>query len=397
MFKVIKQNNLVRGRYKMRNIQMFDTTLRDGEQSPGVHLTLEEKVEIAKQLEALGVDRIEAGFPIASPGEVKNVREIGKVLHHTSVAALSRANRKDIDAAIEGLSTAKDPCLHIVIATSPIHRKHKLNMTKEQVIETAVDAIRYGKKHFDEIEFSLEDASRTESEYMYAVIDAAIQAGATVINLPDTVGFASPVDFGNMFRNVREHVPSSDKIKLSTHCHNDLGMATANSLAAIHGGVDQIEGTINGIGERAGNTAIEEIALALDTRSDIYGATTNINTKEIYKTSELVRKHTGIVVQPNKAIVGANAFAHEAGIHQDGVLKERTTYEIIDPETIGASGTSMILGKHSGRHALKKKLEELGFSLEDGKLAEVFSQFKVAIDEKKRLTDEEIRSLVAQA
>lgn len=381
----------------MRKIHIFDTTLRDGEQSPGVHLTKEEKVVIAKQLETLGVNRIEAGFPIASPGEVKNVQAIAEAVRHTSIAALARAHKKDIDASIEALKGAATPCLHIVLATSPIHRQYKLKKTKAQVIETAVESIRYGKKHFQEIEFSLEDASRTEPEYLYEVVDAAIKAGATVINLPDTVGYATPDTFGEMFRGVREHVPGTDRILLSTHCHNDLGMATANTLAAIRAGVDQIEGTINGIGERAGNTAIEEIALALETRRDVYQAETDIRFSEIYKTSEMVRHYTGIVVQPNKAIVGANAFAHESGIHQDGMLKEPTTYEIIRPETIGAPKTAMVLGKHSGRHALKKKLEELGFQVEESQLADVFEAFKRSIDEKKKLTDEEIAGLVTVA
>lgn len=381
----------------MRKIHIFDTTLRDGEQSPGVHLTKEEKVEIARQLEVLGVDRIEAGFPIASPGEVENVQAIAKAVRHTSIAALARAHQKDIDASIEALRGAATPCLHIVIATSPIHRKYKLKMTKAQVIERAVESIRYGKKQISEIEFSLEDASRTEPEYLNEVVDAAIRAGATVINLPDTVGFATPDTFGDMFRNVREHVPLTDRVMLSTHCHNDLGMATANTLAAIRAGVDQIEGTINGIGERAGNTAIEEVALALETRNDIYEARTDICYDEIYKTSKMIHDYTGIVVQPNKAIVGANAFAHESGIHQDGMLKEPSTYEIIRPEMIGAPGTSIVLGKHSGRHALKRKLEELGIQIEDGALADVFERFKKAIDEKKHLSDEEIADLIKVA
>lgn len=378
----------------MRKIQIFDTTLRDGEQSPEVHLTLDEKIKIAVQLEALGVDRIEAGFPIASPGEVKNVQQIAKVIKNTSVAALARAHKKDIDASIEALSGAVSPCLHIVLATSPIHREHKLKMSKETVIETAVEAIRYGKRKFGEIEFSLEDASRTEPEYMYRVIEAAIEAGATVINLPDTVGFASPETFGDMFRGVREHVRAIDKIKLSTHCHNDLGMATANTLAAIYAGVDQVEGTINGIGERAGNTAIEEIALSLETRQDLYQATTNINLSEIYKTSEMVKSLTGIVIQPNKAIVGSNAFAHESGIHQDGMLKEPTTYEIIRPETIGAPTTSMVLGKHSGRNALNNKLNELGYDLSKENLAIIFETFKQVVDEKMHLAEEDLHELV---
>lgn len=378
----------------MRKIQIFDTTLRDGEQSPGVHLTLKEKLEIANQLEILGVDRIEAGFPRASLGEVKNIQEIAKLIRNTSIAALSRAHKKDIDASIEALSGAASPCLHIVLATSPIHREYKLKMSKEKVIETAVDAIRYGKKKFKEIEFSLEDASRTELEYMYEVVDAAIKAGATVINLPDTVGFASPEDFGDMFRNVREHVPAIDKVKLSTHCHNDLGVATANTLAAIYAGVDQIEGTINGIGERAGNTAIEEVVLALKTREDLYQATTNIKLSEIYKTSEMVKDYTGIVIQPNKAIVGSNAFAHESGIHQDGMLKEPTTYEIIRPETIGAPTTSMVLGKHSGRNALNNKLQELGYELSKDDLAIIFEEFKRIVDEKQHLNEKDLHKLI---
>jgi len=376
---------------------MFDTTLRDGEQSPGVHLTLEEKVIIAKQLEQLGVDRIEAGFPIASPGEIVNVQEIAKAVRNTSIAALARAHKKDIDASIEALQGAATPCLHIVLATSPIHRQYKLKMSKAQVIEAATTSIRYGKQKFHEIEFSLEDASRTEPEFLHEVVDAAIQAGATVINLPDTVGFASPETFGDMFRKVREQVPATDRIKLSTHCHNDLGMATANTLAAIRAGVDQIEGTINGIGERAGNTAIEEVALALETRQDIYQATSNIRFSEIYKTSEMVRQYTGIVVPPNKAIVGSNAFAHESGIHQDGMLKEPSTYEIIRPETIGAPETTMVLGKHSGRHALRKKLEQLGYQMEDSKLAVIFEEFKKTIDVKKKLNDKEIAHLAETA
>lgn len=392
-FAFLSAVNRRKGTGNMRKVDIFDTTLRDGEQSPGVHLTLEEKVEIAKQLENLGVDRIEAGFPIASPGEVKNVQAIARAVRNTSIAALSRAHKKDIDAALEALQGAATPCLHIVLATSPIHRKYKLKMSKAQVVEAAVEAIRYGKRKCTELEFSLEDASRTEPEFLYEVIDEAIKAGATVINLPDTVGFASPETFGDMFRGVREHVPASDRIKLSTHCHNDLGMATANTLAAIRGGVDQIEGTINGIGERAGNTAIEEVALALATRPDVYEAETNINFEEIYRTSAMVKEMTGIVVQPNKAIVGSNAFAHESGIHQDGMLKNPATYEIIRPETIGAPGTSMVLGKHSGRHALKKKLEQLGCEVGDEQLAHIFENFKIEIDKKKHLTDEELRDL----
>lgn len=375
---------------------MFDTTLRDGEQSPGVHLTLEEKVRIAQQLERLGVDRIEAGFPASSPGEITNVQAIAKAVRNTSIAVLARAHKKDIEAAKDALKGAATPCLHIVLATSPIHRKYKLNMTKEQVIETAEMAIRFGKQYFSELEFSLEDASRTELDFMYQVVDRAIKAGATVINLPDTVGYASPETFGDMFRKVRQHVPGVDRVLLSTHCHNDLGMATANTLAAIYAGVDQIEGTINGIGERAGNTSLEEVALILETRQDIYQAKTNIILNEIYKTSKMVSQYTGIIVQPNKAIVGDNAFAHESGIHQDGMLKESSTYEIIKPETVGVSTSTIVLGKHSGRHALKKKIEHLGYTLTEEELAYAFENFKKIIDKKKYIIDDDIHLLIDQ-
>ncbi|MEK3886712.1 2-isopropylmalate synthase [Bacillus sp. FSL K6-3431] len=378
----------------MRKIHMFDTTLRDGEQSPGVHLTTEEKIEIALQLEKLGIDRIEAGFPASSPGEIHNVQAISKAVRNTSIAVLARAHKNDIEAARTALKGAATPCLHIVLATSPIHRKYKLNMTKDQVIETAEMAIKFGENFFSEIEFSLEDASRTELDFMYQVVDRAIQAGATVINLPDTVGYASPETFGDMFRKVRENVPRVDNILLSTHCHNDLGMATANTMAAIYAGVDQIEGTINGIGERAGNTAIEEIALTLETRQDIYQAKSNIVLNEIYNTSKLVSQYTGMTVQANKAIVGDHAFAHESGIHQDGMLKESSTYEIIKPETVGVSSSTIVLGKHSGRHALKKKMENLGYNLTEVELANAFENFKKVIDKKKYVIDDDIHLLI---
>ncbi|WP_257347095.1 2-isopropylmalate synthase [Pseudalkalibacillus decolorationis] len=380
----------------MRKIHMFDTTLRDGEQSPGVHLTTEEKVSIALQLEKLGVDRIEAGFPASSLGEIVNVQAISKAVRNTSIAVLARAHKTDVEAAREALKGAATPCLHIVLATSPIHRKYKLNMTKEQVIEAAEMAIKYGKNYFSEIEFSLEDASRTELDFIYRVVDRAIQAGATVINLPDTVGYASPETFGDMFRKVRENVPSIDNVLLSTHCHNDLGMATANTLAAVYAGVDQIEGTINGIGERAGNTAIEEVALALETKQDIYQAKSNLVLNEIYHTSRLVSQYTGMMVQPNKAIVGDHAFSHESGIHQDGVLKESSTYEIIRPETVGVSSSTIVLGKHSGRHALKKKIEYLGYDLTQEELANAFENFKNVIDQKKYVIDDDIHKLINQ-
>lgn len=378
----------------MRKIHIFDTTLRDGEQSPGVHLTTDDKVTIARQLEALGVDRIEAGFPIASPGEIRNIQAIAKEVRNTSIAGLARAHRKDIDACRTALAEAAHPCIHVFLATSPIHRKYKLNMTKDKVVETAVEAVKYASQFFNEIEFSLEDASRTEPEFMYRVIEAVTKAGAKIINLPDTVGFASPETFGDLFRGVRENVPAADHVMLSTHCHNDLGMATANTLAAIKGGADQVEGTINGIGERAGNTALEEVALALEMRPDVYEASTNMVLSEIYKTSQLVRKLTGMVVQSNKAIVGDHAFAHESGIHQDGMLKESTTYEIIKPETIGAHSSTLVLGKHSGRHALGEKLNYLGYELSLKELAQAFEKFKQVIDEQQYITDDELHHLV---
>ncbi|MCP1358140.1 2-isopropylmalate synthase [Aneurinibacillus migulanus] len=380
----------------MRKIHVFDTTLRDGEQSPGVHLTTDEKVKIALQLEKLGVDRIEAGFPASSPGEIVSVKEVSRVVKNASIAALSRANQKDIEAARDALKGAATPCLHIVLATSPIHRKYKLNMTKEQVLEAAESSIRYGKKYFNEIEFSCEDASRTEIEFLYEIVRTAIKAGATVVNLPDTVGYASPETFGHMFKQIKENVPGIEKILLSTHCHNDLGMATANTLAAIYNGVDQIEGTINGIGERAGNTAIEEVALALETRSDVYQAKTSLVLNEIYATSRMVSKMTGMMVQRNKAIVGDHAFSHESGIHQDGMLKEPTTYEIIRPETIGIASSTLVLGKHSGRHALKEKIKSMGFDLSKDEITAVFHEFKNLVDKKKYVVDEDIRALVDQ-
>ncbi|MFC7393780.1 2-isopropylmalate synthase [Scopulibacillus cellulosilyticus] len=378
----------------MKKIHVFDTTLRDGEQSPGVNLTTDEKVKIALQLEKLGVDRIEAGFPASSPGEIISVKEISRQVKNASIAALSRANKKDIEAAREAIKGAATPCLHIVLATSPIHRKYKLNMTKEQVLETAESAIRYGKKYFDNLEFSLEDASRTEIDFIYEVVHMAIKSGATVVNLPDTVGYASPETFGTMFKKIKENVPGVENILLSTHCHNDLGMATANTLAAIYNGVDQIEGTINGIGERAGNTAIEEVALALEMRSDIYQAKTDIVLNEIYPTSRMVSKLTGMMVQRNKAIVGDHAFSHESGIHQDGMLKEPTTYEIIRPEMVGVSSSTLVLGKHSGRHALKAKVRHLGYNLSQQELNELFQKFKALIDKKRYVLDEDIRLLI---
>lgn len=380
----------------MRKIYIFDTTLRDGEQSPGVNLNTKEKVEIALQLEKLGVDRIEAGFPAASPGDLAAVNAVARAVKNATIIGLSRSREQDIDAVREALKGAEDPCIHLFLATSPIHRKHKLRMEKEQVLEAADRAIRYAKQYFGKIEFSPEDAGRTELDFLCQVTDMAIKAGATVVNIPDTVGYMNPQEFGNIFKTLKENVPNIETIQLSAHCHDDLGMATANALAAILNGADQVEGTINGIGERAGNTAIEEIAMALATRPDFFGAQTTLNLKEIAKTSRLVSKLTGMVVPGNKAIVGANAFAHESGIHQDGMLKEKTTYEIISPDTIGLRESKLVLGKHSGRHAFREKLIDLGYELGDEAVNAAFAKFKDLADKKKNVTDEDIRAMLEE-
>lgn len=378
----------------MRKIYVFDTTLRDGEQSPGVNLNTQEKVEIALQLERLRVDRIEAGFPAASPGDLAGVNAVARAVKNATVIGLSRSREADIDAAREALKDAQDPCLHLFLATSPIHRQHKLRMEKHQVLEAAEAAIKYAKKYFNKIEFSPEDAGRTELDFLVEVTAMAIRAGATVVNIPDTVGYMTPSEFGNIFKTLREQVPGIEKIQLSAHCHDDLGMATANALAAIENGAEQVEGTINGIGERAGNTALEEVALALETRFSYYGAKTGIELSEIYRTSRLVSKLTGMTVPGNKAIVGANAFAHESGIHQDGMLKEKTTYEIIRPETIGLKDSKLVLGKHSGRHAFREKLVDLGYELDEEGMNIAFAKFKELADKKKHVTDEDIRTIV---
>ncbi|WP_169086318.1 2-isopropylmalate synthase [Paenibacillus sp. PL91] len=380
----------------MRKIYVFDTTLRDGEQSPGVNLNTKEKVEIALQLEKLGVDRMEAGFPAASPGDLAAVNAVARAVKNATVIGLSRSREQDIDAVREALIGAQDPCIHVFLATSPIHRKHKLRMEKDQVLETAERAIRYARKYFDKVEFSAEDAGRTELDFLCQVTEMAIKAGASVVNIPDTVGYMNPQEFGNIFKTLKENVPNIETIQLSAHCHDDLGMATANSLAAILNGADQVEGTINGIGERAGNTAIEEIAMALATRPDFFGAQTTLNLKEIAKTSRLVSKLTGMVVPGNKAIVGANAFAHESGIHQDGMLKEKTTYEIISPDTIGLKESKLVLGKHSGRHAFREKLIDLGYELEDEAVNTAFARFKDLADRKKTVSDEDILALLEE-
>ncbi|WP_018130636.1 2-isopropylmalate synthase [Effusibacillus pohliae] len=380
----------------MRTIEVFDTTLRDGEQSPGVSLTQEEKMEIARQLARLGVNVIEAGFAASSKGDFESVQRIANEIRGVSVCSLSRAVQNDIEQAYAALKGAEHPRIHVFLATSPIHMQHKLKMTPEQVLEQIDAAVRLARKYFPDVEFSPEDAGRSELDFLVKVAEVAAKAGATVLNIPDTVGYLTPEEYAHLFRYVREHAKGIEKLKLSAHCHDDLGLATANTLAAIAAGVDQIEGTINGIGERAGNVAIEEVALALATRPNVYQAATSLDLSQIARTSRLVSKLTGMVVQPNKAIVGANAFAHESGIHQDGMLKEKSTYEIIRPETVGMADTKLVLGKHSGRHAFKEHIKSLGYELEGEALNNVFRKFKDLCDKKKYVTDEDILSLLLE-
>ncbi len=336
-------------------IYIFDTTLRDGEQSPGCSMNTQEKMKMARQLEALNVDIIEAGFPIASDGDFEAVREISKTIKGCTIAGLCRATTLDIDRAFEALQYAEKPRIHVFIATSDIHLKHKLNKTREQVLEQSVDAVTYAKKLASDVEFSCEDASRSDIDYLCQIIEAVIGAGATTINLPDTVGYALPQDYGAMISTIRTRVKNINKAILSTHCHNDLGLAVSNSIAAVANGARQIECTVNGIGERAGNASLEEFVMALRTRPDALPFHTDVKAEEIYKTSRLLSTLTGMMVQRNKAIVGANAFSHEAGIHQDGIIKSRMTYEIMTPESVGIKHSTLVLGKHSGRHALKKR------------------------------------------
>lgn len=378
----------------MVHVNIFDTTLRDGEQSPGVNLNQLEKLEIARQLERLGVDIMEAGFPASSQGDFEAVRAIARTIKNCSITGLARATKSDIDIAWDALKDAAEPRLHIFIATSPIHMQYKLMKKPEEVVQTAVDMVAYAKQRFPHVEWSAEDASRSDLDFLVQIITKVIDAGATVINLPDTVGYTTPEEYGRMFRYIRENVPNIHKAALSCHCHDDLGMAVANSLAAIENGVTQVEGTINGIGERAGNASLEEIAVALNIRKDKYPFTTNLVLKEIKRTSDLVSRFTGMKVPPNKAVVGKNAFAHESGIHQDGVLKNALTYEIITPELVGVASNDLILGKHSGRHAFKEKLEQMGFSLAPEKLNEAFQAFKQLTDRKKEVTDEDLFTIL---
>ncbi|MDD3267907.1 MAG: 2-isopropylmalate synthase [Syntrophomonadaceae bacterium] len=375
-------------------IYLFDTTLRDGEQSPGVSLNVEEKVEIAHQLARLGVDIIEAGFPIASPGDFAAVKKISEVVRGPVIAGLCRATRNDIDRTWEAVKAAETPRIHTFLASSDIHLKHKLQKTREEMLEQAVNAVKHAKKYCSDVEFSAEDASRSDLDFLAQVIEKVIAAGATVVNLPDTVGYAVPEEYGQFIKTVMSKVNNIDQAIISVHCHNDLGMAVANSLAAVCNGARQIECAVNGIGERAGNASLEEIIMALYTRKAFYDKEINVNYGEIYRTSRLVSSLTGMIVQPNKAIVGKNAFLHESGIHQDGVLKDRSTYEIMSPQLVGVSSSNLVLGKHSGRHAFKEQLEELGFTLQGEELEKAFLKFKELADKKKEVTNDDLEALI---
>jgi 2-isopropylmalate synthase len=379
---------------ELDRVVIFDTTLRDGEQSPGASMNLEEKLRIAEALEAMGVDVIEAGFPIASNGDFEAVNEVAKVIKESTVCGLARAGTKDIDRAAEALRPAKRKRIHTFIATSPLHMKFKLQMSPEDVHQAVLDSVTRARSHVDDVEWSCEDGTRSERDYLCRLIETAISAGATTINIPDTVGYTIPSEYTSLIEEIRNRVPNIDKARISVHCHNDLGLAVANSLAGVAAGARQVECTINGLGERAGNAALEEIVMALRTRSDVMPYSTSVRTENITKASRLVSTITGFAVQPNKAIVGANAFAHESGIHQDGMLKNAETYEIMTPESVGLTQSNLVLGKHSGRHAFRKKLSELGFDLGDNAVQDVFVRFKDLADKKKEIFDEDIVALV---
>jgi len=375
-------------------VLIFDTTLRDGEQAPGASMNEKEKIEIAFALERLGVDIIEAGFPVISKGDFNSVKNVAKHIKGSIVCGLARSIKKDIDAAYQALKLAKRGRIHVFLATSKIHLQYKFKKTPDEILEMAVDAVKYARKKTSDIEFSPEDASRTEKDFLYKIIEAVINAGATTVNIPDTVGYGVPVEYGQLIADVRNNVPNINQAVISVHCHDDLGLGVANSLAAIKNGARQVECTVNGIGERAGNASMEEIVMALKTRSDFYRCTTGIHTPEICRVSRLVSKLTGFVVAPNKAIVGANAFRHEAGIHQDGILKERSTYEIMRPEDVGFLETGIVLGKHSGRHAFKVRLKSLGIELNEQELERAFERFKNLADQKKQVFDEDLLAIV---
>jgi 2-isopropylmalate synthase len=379
-------------------IRIFDTTLRDGEQSPGCSMNLQEKLSLARQLERLGVDVIEAGFPIASDGDFEAVRAIAKELEEAIVCGLARTGRMDVERAGQAVESARHPRIHTFIATSDIHLEHKLRMSREQVLEEVDRAVRQARGMVDDVEFSAEDATRSDPDYLVQVFSAATAAGASTLNVPDTVGYTTPGEYAELIAYLRERVEGADEVVFSVHCHNDLGLGVANSLAAIRSGARQVECTVNGIGERAGNTSLEEVVMALKTRADVFGGCdTRVNTREIYPSSRLLSSITGVQVQPNKAIVGDNAFAHEAGIHQDGVLKAAITYEIMTPESIGRASNELVLGKHSGRHAFRDRLSELGFAIEGEELERAFKRFKDLADAKKVIYNEDLEAIVADS
>ncbi len=380
----------------MDKVIIFDTTLRDGEQAAGAGLSTREKLEIAKQLEKLGVDVIEAGFPISSPGDFEAVQLIAKEIQGSTVCALSHANAEAIDRAWNAIKEAKSPRIHVFLSASDIHLLYQLKKSREEILEISRDMVAQAKGYADDVEFSPMDASRTEPAYIYQILEAVIGAGATTVNIPDTVGYAIPQEFGDLIEGIFKNVPNINKAVVSIHCHNDLGLAVANSLEAIRRGARQVECTINGIGERAGNASLEEIVMALKTRSDFFNLTTNVDTTQIYKTSRLVSELTGFIVQPNKSIIGANAFRHQSGIHQDGVIKKAITYEIMDPRSVGIPASSLVLGKLSGRHAFKERLAELGYILDEEALSRAFQAFKELSDKKREVTDRDIESLIAE-
>ena len=388
-------------------VLIFDTTLRDGEQSPGATLNVQEKLDIARQLARLGVDIMEAGFPAASSGDLEGVRLIAQTVGreprvdkfgHAApppvICGLARANKSDIDKAWEAVQAADRPRIHTFLATSPVHMEYKLKMTPDEVVERVREMVAYARSLCPDVEFSPEDAGRSDPRFLYKVLTEAIKAGATTLNIPDTVGYTVPEEYGKLIRDIRENTPGAKNVVISCHCHDDLGLATANTLAGVEGGARQVEVTMNGIGERAGNTSLEEVTMAIYTRHQIYELDTNIITQEIHRSSDMVSRYTGMVVQPNKAIVGANAFAHEAGIHQDGMLKHKRTYEIMDAGTIGLSQSKLVLGKHSGRHAFRVKLEGMGYQLGDDAVDDVFKRFKELADKKKVVTDSDLEALI---
>jgi len=377
----------------MSHVRIFDTTLRDGEQSPGFSMNTSEKIRMAKQLAELGVDIIEAGFPIASKGDLEAVMAVAKEVRDVPIAALARARKDDILAAAEALKSAKEPRMHVFLATSDLHLQVKLHMTRQQALEAISNSIKLARNYVGEVEFSAEDAGRTDIEFLCQACQAAVDAGADVLNLPDTVGYAVPEEYGQMFLKVREHIGDPEHITLSAHCHDDLGLAVANSLAAVRAGVRQIECTVNGIGERAGNAALEEVAVALAVRKESFGVATKLKLEELYKSSRLLTEITGAQVAPNKAVVGANAFAHEAGIHQDGIIKNPLTYEIISPEAVGVPSRSLVLGKHSGRHALRESLKELGYEPSDSELAECYRRVTAFADSAKQVKARDLMTI----